>query len=86
MMQIGKKVFVFVPGDKAIQRDIRTLTKWCDSTITTGQARATLCRNNDHKADYITDDEFVKIAHSLGYWHKVSDRETLEEFRKQEQM
>lgn len=86
MMQIGQKVFVFAAGEKAIQRDIRTFTKWCDGVVTTGQARATLCRNNDHKADYITDEEFVMIAHSLGYWHKVSDRETLEEFRKQEQM
>ena len=85
-MQIGKKVFVFASGDKVIQRDIRTLTKWCDGIVTTEQARATLCKNNDHKADYITDEEFVKIAHSLGYWHKIKDKAVLDEFRKQEAM
>ena len=85
-MQIGKKIFVFAPGEKVIQRDVRTFTKWCDGTFTTGQARAVLCKNNDHKPDYISDDEFIWIAHNLGYWHKVNDKEQLEEFRKQEQL
>lgn len=50
------------------REDVKTFKAWEKEEITSVMAAKRIARNNEW--DYLTDKEFVELAHSLGYWRK----------------
>ena len=80
-MLIGEKNFVFNPDGRKVQRDIQTFIEWETGKISVKSAREQICRNNDHQDEYLNDEEFIFMAHSLGYWHRKDEEHIIKEFK-----
>lgn len=84
-MQIGNKEFIFASGPKKARRDIKYFQMWETGEVTAEMARIWLCQNNGYRDDALTDEEFIFIAHSLGYWHRKDEDDVIREFKLHEQ-
>ena len=84
-MQIGEKIFRFSSDYKKVRRDIKYFQMWETGEATAELARIWLCRNNGYADDALTDEEFIFIAHSLGYWHRIEEADAVKDFKLHEQ-
>lgn len=55
-------------SDWVAKEDVRTFKAWEKEEITVVMAAKRIARNNEWEE--LTTDEFVELAHSLGYWRK----------------
>lgn len=55
-------------SDWVAKEDVRTFMSWEKEKITTVMAAKRIARNNEWEE--LTTDEFIELAHCLGYWRK----------------
>lgn len=55
-------------SDWVAKEDVRTFKAWEKEEITVVMAAKRIARNNEWEE--LTTDEFIELAHSLGYWRK----------------
>lgn len=80
-MRIGNKNFRFSAEQDAIDRDCQMFWDWERGKISTESARKQICRSNGYPDEFLSDEDFIDMAHGFGYWHRESEKDVIKDFK-----